>query len=309
MVNSKKKTLQKVIFLNIILVIAEIAAGIFSGSMALVADAFHNLGDVLALFISLVAIIYGAKEASINMTFGYIKAEMMAAFVNSLFLIITMLFILFESFMRFYNPQAIDAPIVIVASLIALAINGYSTYLLRQSGVEHHHHDEEEHQHHKNEKKDLNMSSAYLHMLGDAVISLSVAVGGVVIYFFNIVSIDTILSIVFSVYIIKETFPILKSSFLVLMDSSGGVDMQSIENAILQNEQISSIHDLHIYTPNSQEIYGSAHIVLCENLSLEMIEELLERVRSDLAKIGINHFIMQPETQKYSDDNKSCEVH
>ena len=308
MQESKKITLQKVILLNIILVIAEIAAGIFSGSMALVADAFHNLGDVLALFISLVAIVYGAKEVSIKMTFGYIKAEMMAAFVNSLFLIITMLFILFESFMRFYNPHVIDAPIVIVASLIALMINGYSTYLLRHSGVEYHHHDDEHH-HHEDEKKDLNMSSAYLHMLGDAVISLSVTIGGVVIYFFNIVSIDTILSIIFSVYIIKETFPILKTSFLALMDSSGGVDVESIENVILLQESVASVHDLHIYTPNSQEIYGSAHIVLCENLSLEMIEELLESVRSDLAKIGINHFIMQPETQKYSDDNKSCEVH
>lgn len=306
--NNKKNILQKVIFLNITLVVAEIAAGIFSGSMALVADAFHNLGDVLALFISLVAIIYGAKEVSIKMTFGYIKAEMMAAFVNALFLIITMLFILFESFMRFYNPQAIDAPIVIIASLIALAINGYSTYLLRQSGVEHHHHDDNE-EHYEDEKKDLNISSAYLHMLGDAVISLSVAIGGVVIYFFNIVSIDTILSVVFSLYIIKETFPILKTSFLALMDSSGDVDVESIQNVILLQESVASVHDLHIYTPNSQEIYGSAHIVLCENLSLEAIEELLEDIRVDLAKIGVKHFIMQPETQKYSDASKRCGVH
>lgn len=297
---SKKQILQKVIFLNIVLVIAEIGAGILSGSMALIADAFHNLGDVLALFISLVALIYGAKEVSAKMTFGYIKAEMMAAFVNSLFLIITMLFILFESLTRLYEPHPIDAPIVIIASLVALLVNGYSTYLLRHGGVEHHHH-------HKHE--DLNIRSAYLHMLGDAMISLSVAIAGVFIYFFGIVSIDTLLSILFSIYIIKETFPLFKRSFFALMDSSGGVDVEEIENIILQKQLIESVHDLHIYTPNSKEIYGSAHIVLCQNLSLEEIETLLEELRVDLAKIGINHFIMQPETQKYSDGNIACQGH
>ncbi|MDY0121255.1 MAG: cation diffusion facilitator family transporter [Sulfurimonas sp.] len=307
MEKSKKQTLQKVILLNIVLVIAEIGAGIFSGSMALIADAFHNLGDVLALFISLVAIIFGAKEVSSKMTFGYIKAEMMAAFVNSLFLVITMLFILFESLTRLYEPHPIDAPIVIIASLLALFVNGYSTYLLRHNGVEHHHHHDHEDHHHEHE--DLNMRSAYLHMLGDAVISLSVAIGGVLIYFFGIISIDTILSILFSIYIIKETFPLLKRSFFALMDSSGGVDVEAIETILLQKEMVSSVHDLHIYTPSSKGIYGSVHLVLCDNFSLVEIEGLLEEIRADLAKIGIKHFIMQPETQKYLDAKQGCKSH
>ena len=153
--SDKKSTLQKVIVLNITLVIAEIIAGIYSGSMALIADAFHNLGDVLALFISLIAIIYGAKKASESMTFGYIKAEIMAAFINSLFLIITMIFILVESINRFLNPTDINAPIVIFASLIALFINAYSTILLKQNNIEHHHDQDEEEHHHEHE--DMNI--------------------------------------------------------------------------------------------------------------------------------------------------------
>ena len=172
--------------------------------MALIADAFHNLGDVLALFISLIAIIYGAKKASESMTFGYIKAEIMAAFINSLFLIITMIFILVESINRFVNPTEINAPIVIFASLIALLINAYSTILLKQNDIGHHHENDEKEHH--NEHADMNIKSAYLHMLGDAVISLSVAVGGAIIYFFGIVAIDSVLSVIFSIYIIKETF-------------------------------------------------------------------------------------------------------
>ncbi|PRM92260.1 cation transporter [Arcobacter cryaerophilus gv. occultus] len=303
----KKNTLQKVIALNISLVIAEIIAGIYSGSMALIADAFHNLGDVLALFISLIAIIYGAKKASESMTFGYVKAEIMAAFINSLFLIITMIFILVESINRFLNPTDINAPIVIFASLIALFINAYSTILLKQNNIEHNHeHDENEHNH---KHEDMNIKSAYLHMLGDAVISLSVAVGGVIIYFFGIVAIDSVLSVIFSLYIIKETFPLLKKSFYSLMDSNID-DLKQIENLIINsNSHISSIHDLHLYRPNSNECYGSVHIVLNENLSLIEIESISENIRLELKEKGINHFIIQPESIKYHHDNIDCLIH
>ncbi len=305
--SDKKSTLQKVIVLNITLVIAEIIAGIYSGSMALIADAFHNLGDVLALFISLIAIIYGAKKASESMTFGYIKAEIMAAFINSLFLIITMIFILVESINRFLNPTEINAPIVIFASLIALFINAYSTILLKQNNIEHHHdHDEDEHHHHEHE--DMNIKSAYLHMLGDAVISLSVAVGGVIIYFFGIVAIDSVLSVIFSLYIIKETFPLLKKSFYSLMDSNSD-DLKQIENLIINSDfHILSIHDLHLYRPNSKEWYGSVHIVLNENLTLLEIEVILENIRFILSKNGITHFLIQPESEKYN-NNSLCYKH
>jgi cobalt-zinc-cadmium efflux system protein len=303
----KKSTLQKVIALNISLVIAEIIAGIYSSSMALIADAFHNLGDVIALFISLIAIIYGAKKASESMTFGYIKAEIMAAFINSLFLIITMIFILVESINRFLNPTEINAPIVIFASLLALFINAYSTILLKQNNIEHHHdHDEDEHHHHEHE--DMNIKSAYLHMLGDAVISLSVAVGGVIIYFFGIVAIDSVLSVLFSIYIIKETSPILKKSFYSLMDSNID-DLKQIKNLIINSDShILSIHDLHLYRPNSSECYGSVHIVLNENLTLLEIETILENIRFVLSKNGITHFIIQPESIKYN-NNENCVIH
>jgi len=304
---NKKSTLQKVISLNISLVIAEIIAGIYSGSMALIADAFHNLGDVIALFVSLIAIIYGAKKATDSMTFGYIKAEIMAAFINSLFLIITMIFILVESTNRFLNPSEINAPIVIFASLIALFINAYSTILLKQNNIEHHHdHNEEDEFHHEHE--DMNMKSAYLHMLGDAVISLSVTVGGVIIYFFGIVAIDSVLSVLFSLYIIKETLPILKRSFYSLMDSNID-DLKQIENLIINSDShILSIHDLHLYRPNSSECYGSVHIVLNENLTLLEIEIILENIRFILSKNEITHFLIQPESNKYN-GNCLCYKH
>ncbi len=305
--SQKESVLKKVIILNVTLVIAEIVAGIYSGSMALLADAFHNLGDVLALFISLVAIIFGAKKATDSMTFGYIKAEMMAAFTNSIFLVATMIFILAESIGRIFNPNEIDAPIVIVASLIALAINGFSTFLLSQNKIEHHHHEDGDEHHHEHHE-DINIKSAYLHMLGDAVVSFSVAVGGAIIYLFGIVVVDSILSVVFSIYIIKETFPVLKKSFYSLMDSNID-DIKEVENLILSSSEVLSVHDLHLYRPNSKEYYGSAHVVLRDDLLLSQVEIVLEGIRAGLCKKGITHFIIQPESLKYDLKSTCCFTH
>lgn len=302
--SQKESVLKKVILLNITLVIAEIIAGIYSGSMALLADAFHNLGDVLALFISLVAIIFGAKKATDSMTFGYIKAEMMAAFINSIFLVATMIFILVESIGRIFNPNEIDAPIVIIVSLIALAINGFSTFLLSQNKIEHHHHEDGDEHHHE----DMNIKSAYLHMLGDAVISLSVALGGVIIYLFGVVVVDSILSVVFSIYIIKEALPVLKKSFYSLMDSNID-DIKEVESLILSSSEVLSVHDLHLYRPNSKEYYGSAHVVLRDDLLLSQVEIVLEGIRARLCKKGITHFIIQPESLKYDLKSTCCLTH
>lgn len=305
--SQKESILKKVIILNITLVVAEIVAGIYSGSMALLADAFHNLGDVLALFISLVAIIFGAKRATDSMTFGYIKAEMMAAFINSIFLVATMIFILAESIGRIFNPNEIDAPVVIIVSLIALAINGFSTFLLSQNKIEHHHHEDGDEHHHEHHE-DMNIKSAYLHMLGDAVISFSVAVGGVIIYFFGVVVIDSILSVVFSIYIIKETLPVLKKSFYSLMDSNID-DIKEVENLILSSSEVLSVHDLHLYRPNSKEYYGSVHVVLRDDLLLSQVETVLENIRARLCKKGITHFIIQPESLKYDLKSTCCSAH
>lgn len=295
----KKTTIQRVIFLNITLIISEIIAGIYSGSMALIADAFHNLGDVLALFIALIAIIYGAKKATETMTFGYIRAESMAAFVNSIFLSITMIFIFIESAQRFLNPLDINAPVVIFTSLIALLVNGFSTWLLGRKNIEHHYEDEHE---------DMNIKSAYLHMLGDAFVSLSVVVGGIIMYFYGINTIDSLLSMIFSIYVMVANFPILKNSFLSLIDSNS-YNIKNIEELIMQSSEILSIHDLHLYRPNSKESYGSVHIVLKDDLLLSEIEKVIESIRERVCKKGITHFIVQPESTSYHLDDIGCHTH
>ena len=144
------------------------------------------------------------------MTFGFLKAESMAGFVNSLILMITLIFIIYEATLRLIHPEEVKGLFVIIFGFIAFIVNLVSALILKH----HHHHEEDDHHHHE----DINIAAAYIHLLSDALLSLSVVIGGIFIYLFQISIIDTILSLIFSIYIFKEIFPILKKSYKVLME-------------------------------------------------------------------------------------------
>lgn len=304
----KLKTVLFVIVLNLIIVAAEIFFGLLSGSMALIADAAHNLGDVAAVVVTFIALVYGAKAATARMTFGWIRAEMMAAFVNSLFLCATMIYVLYESGARFINPEAVDAVYVMWVAAVALAANGFSAWLLKGAGVGHHHHDHSHAHEHHNHHEDLNIRSAYLHMLSDALISLGVIVGGAAVYFFEISRIDSAIAVLFSLWILKEAFAVLKRSFFSLMDINAD-ELETYETALLQYDEISSVHDLHLFRPSSKECHFSAHLVLSGNPDLAAVEHLLERVHHTLEHLGVTHSLLQPETAKYAQESPLCAAH
>ena len=137
---------------------------------------------------------------------------MMAAFVNTLFLFVTMLYMIYEALNRFFNPEIIEPIYMIVVGLIAVVANGVSAYVLNSMGVSHcsHEHEEREGHHHH---EDANIKSAYLHMLADALISVGVVVAGIFIYYFHIYSIDSVLTVIFSLYILNHSYPLLKKVF------------------------------------------------------------------------------------------------
>jgi cobalt-zinc-cadmium efflux system protein len=171
-----------------IIVISEISCGVISNSYALISDALHNAGDILALVITYLTLKYGSG-----------KTNNKATFINTLFLYLTMFYIIYESILKLQNPQTINASYMIIVGFVALVANGISAYLLNKMQVStcpNHNHNYKHHH-----EKD-NISSAYLHMLADALISIGVVIGGVVIYFYQIYFIDSILSIIFSIFIL-----------------------------------------------------------------------------------------------------------
>jgi len=202
---SKEKKILLIILFNLIIVFSEITFGIVSNSFVLIADALHNAGDIIAIVITYIGIIFSTNEK-----FGKGKPEMMAAFVNSIFLYLTMIYLIFEALQNLFNPQIIEPIYMIWVGGVAFIANGISAYILNTMSI----HSCSGHNHsHEGD----NIKSAYLHMLADAMISIGVVLAGIFIYFFKVYNIDSILTIIFSIYIMKHSFPIFKRSFLNLL--------------------------------------------------------------------------------------------
>jgi cobalt-zinc-cadmium efflux system protein len=210
----KAKKILWIIFFNLIIIFSEILFGTISNSFALIADALHNAGDVIAIVITYISLKLGTRKATFKYTFGFLRAEMIAAFVNTLFLSITMFYMIYQAIYRFFNPEIIEPIYMVVVGTVAVIANGISAYLLNTMNISTHHDHYQKH-HHKHEG-DSSIKSAYLHMLSDALISLGVVIAGIFIYSFKIYYIDSVLTIVFSIYILSHSYPLLKKSFLSL---------------------------------------------------------------------------------------------
>lgn len=305
---TKEKKILWIIVFNLIIIFAEIFFGIISNSFALIADALHNAGDVIAIAITYIALKLGSKQTSFKYTFGFIRAEMIAAFVNTLFLFVTMFYMIYEAIHRFINPEVIEPLYMIVVGIIAVIANGISAYLLANMGVSSC--PNAKHEHHHNHAEDANIKSAYLHMLSDALISVGVVVAGIFIYYFKIYHIDSLLTIVFSIYILKHSYPLLKKSFLSLMDVNiTDISSDELDKIIKNDEAVYEYHDLHIYNPSSKYNFISFHIVLDDKLSLSSVEEISNKIRASLEHIGFNHILIQADSKRYIKNHTNCTLH
>lgn len=296
----EKKILWIIIF-NLIIIFSEILFGIISNSFALIADALHNAGDVIAIVITYIALKLGTKQTTFKYTFGFLRSEMMAAFVNTLFLSITMIYMIYQAVYRFFNPEIIEPLYMIVVGTIAVIANGISAYLLNTMNISTHTH---------HEHRDANIKSAYLHMLSDALISLGVVTAGIFIYFFRIYYIDSILTIIFSLYILRHSYPLLKKSFLSLMDTNiTDISPDELDKVIKIDDNIIEYHDLHIYKPSSKYNFISFHIVLKNNnLILKEIEEMTGKIKHNLKKYDFNHILIQVDTGTHIKNKINCEL-
>ena len=301
----KERMILWIIIFNVIIIFSEIFFGIISNSFALIADALHNMGDVFAIIITYIAVKLGTKEATFKYTFGFVKAEMMAAFINTLFLSLTMFYMIYEATNRFINPEIIEPVYMIVVGLIAVVANGISAYILNKLGVSTHEH---EHGHHHHHEEDANIRSAYLHMLSDTLVSVGVVVAGVFIYYFEVYYIDSVLTVVFSIYILNHSYPLLKKSFLSLMDANTvGISKDELDAIIKSNEAVVEYHDLHISKPSFKHNFISFHIVLNDDtITLRDTEEITNSIRCLLESKGFNHIIIQVDSNSCIKNNIHC---
>ena len=275
------------IILNLIITIAEIIGGIFANSLALLSDALHNFSDVMALIIAYIANKLSGKAANEKNTFGLKRAEIIAALFNASVLIGIGVFLIIESIHKIIHPEHIKSLWVIGFGLFSAILNGASVLLIKDDS-------------HNN----LNIKAAYLHLLTDVATSVAVIIGGVLIYFYKIYSVDAFISLLIAVYLIYSAFDIVKKSTKILMQySPENVNLNEIIKEIEQNPKIKNVHHIHIWQLNEHNIFLEAHIDLNENLSADEISKLIDKLEKDLEeKFHITHTTFQIEYNR--DDNK-----
>ncbi|MCL4159254.1 UNVERIFIED_CONTAM: hypothetical protein GTU68_051758 [Idotea baltica] len=271
------------ILLNILITVSQIIGGVVSGSLALLSDALHNFSDVLSLVVSYIANKLSKKEASTHRTFGYKRAEILAAFINASTLIIVAVLLIIEALKRFQNPEAIESNLVIWLSLLGIIANGLSVLLLK-----------------KDSEANMNMKSAYLHLLTDMMASVAVLIGGLLMKYYQVYWVDSVLTLAIALYLIWMGFDLLKDSTKVLMlFTPDDIPIKQIVAEINDFESIKNVHHVHVWQLNEEEIHLEAHIDFNEDITLSQFDAILHEIE-DLVfdKYDINHVNIQPEFGK-----------
>ena len=270
------------ILLNIIITVGQVIGAGISGSVALMTDALHNFSDVISLVISYVANKLTLKKATTSKTYGYKRAEILAAFINSATLIGVAIFLIIEAIERFSSPIEIQADIVIWFAIASIVINFLSVVIL-----------------HKDSKDNMNIRSAYLHLLTDVMTSIAVMFGGLAMKYYNVFWIDGLLTLLIATYLIYSSFALLKETTKVLMQfTPEGINLDEINTEISKIEGIKNLHHLHVWQLNDNKSMLEAHVEMDVDIMLSEFQEKLKEIENILHKFGIDHTNIQPELNK-----------
>lgn len=272
-----KKVLKIALSITFITMFLEFIYGFLSNSLALISDAIHMFTHTFALVVSLSAIILANKEAHITKTFGYYRAEVLAAFINGITIVLSTIWIVYEAYERFLNPQTIDIKTAMIVAIIGLVINIITGIILMQG-----------------DKENVNLKSAFIHMLSDALSSVAIIIGYIVIYYTSWYMIDIILAVIVAIVILKWAIDILRSSTNTLLESSP-IDINEVKNFIEKNDKVLELHDIHIWEITQNMYYMTAHVKI-DKQNLSSYNEILKDINLHLKqKYKIVHTTFQFE--------------
>ncbi|MDE6422005.1 MAG: cation diffusion facilitator family transporter [Muribaculaceae bacterium] len=267
------------IALNVGFVIVEAVFGFIYGSMGLLSDAGHNLSDVFALVLSMVAFKLMSKAPDERHTYGYRKFSIQASLINALLLFAAVGVILFESIEKLIHPTPVDGDAVAWVAAAGVLVNGITTWLFL-----------------KDKEKDLNVKGAYMHMLADTLVSIGVVIAGIVIHFTGWYFIDPIIGIGIALLIGWSTWSLLAESFRLSIDSvPEAIDMKQLEKALQGVEGVRGIHHLHVWALSTTENAMTVHAVI---ESTENIREIIAHMKSVALAAGISHSTIEVETKE-----------
>jgi len=296
----KERRLRVALGLNLGIVVVQVVAGIVAASLGLLADAAHNVTDVAAIVVSLIAVRFARRRANASKSFGYHRGTILAAQANAASILVVCVLVGIEAVRRLMDPQPVEGGLVLVVALVAAAANFGAAAVLGGAGHEHDHDDHHDGSDDGGDARDLNMHSALLHMLSDGAVSLGVALAGLVIlttggWFW----LDPAVSLVISLVIGVQGVRLMRSTADVLLESTpAGLDVDSLSTAMTTVDGVESVHDLHVWTLSSDVRALSAHVVLDCHPSLEDAQVVGARVKSAIGgRFRISHATLELECE------------
>jgi len=273
------------IVLNVSFVVVELVIGFLSHSLALVADAWHNLGDAASLGLSLLAFSLSKIKSNQRYTYGYRKSTILASLANAILLMIAVGVIGYEAFQRILAPQPTQGGKMAIVAAIGILVNGFTAWLFM-----------------KDKDKELNMKGAYLHMASDAIVSLGVVIAGVIIVYTGWTWVDPLISLVIMLIIVLGTWNLLKDSLRLSMDGVPvGIDLEKVRSVAIRIPGIKDIHHIHVWAMSTTTNALTAHLVTENNLPDERLTLLKNTLKHDLEHLNIQHVTLETEV-------KNCET-
>ena len=286
---AKGRKLLWVTLLNLLITVVQVIGGIISNSLSLLSDALHNLGDSSAVFIAFLAGKRSQRGPDQQKTFGYKRIEILAALFNGVVLIGICLYLFFEAYERFVNPEPIKGKIMFIVASFGLLANLISVFVLN-----------------KDKDNNLNVRAAYLHLLGDTFSSVAVIIGGIAIWKFSLFWIDPLITILVGVYIIYHTWDVIKESVDILMQSSPtNINPNHIKVEVEKLEEVKDVHHIHIWKLDDSQVHLEAHVNLKNNVTMsEMMEIKAEAEELVTHKFHIKHITLQMEYESCIGENE-----
>ena len=267
------------ILLNFLFVIIEVIVGLSIHSLSLLSDAGHNLADVGTLALSLLAYRLLKVKANERYTYGYRKTSILVAFFNAVVLLVSIGAIAYEAIHRFLNPEPLPGNTIAIVAGIGIFINAFTAILFL-----------------KDKEKDINIKSAYLHLISDALVSLGLVVAGIVIHYTNWYWLDPVFSIIIAIVILLGTWSLLRHSLRLSLDGvPPNINMDKIKETALKTEGVLDIHHLHVWAISTTQNALTAHIVVDKKTTMEQIQKIKDHLKHELEHQNIQHTTLEPE--------------
>jgi len=276
--------------LNLLFVVIEVFAGLNIHSLSLLSDAGHNLADVGSLALSLLAFRLLKFRSNERYTYGYKKTTILTALFNAVVLLVSIGAIVYEAIHRLFYPEPLPGKTIAIVAGIGILINAFTAFLFM-----------------KDKDKDLNVKSAYLHLMSDALVSAALVVGGILMAFTNWYWLDPVLGIIVAVVILYSTWNLLKSSLRLSLDGvPREIDLAEVKEKTLSIPGIRAVHHMHVWAMSTTENAMTVHLILNDGTDRDQEYRIKHELRHEMEHLNIRHVTIETESPEYNCENKDC---